>query len=99
MNVVCSKKNIYIYIYIYILMVLFLLILGWSLLRPLGWSNGSDRQTTCNLHKKGDPAGVCRLLLRWQNQFFPYEKNSIVFYGVIAAYLSVVERVGIYKGR
>ena len=41
-------------------MVLFSLILGWSLLRLLGRSDGSDRQATYNLHKKGDPARVCR---------------------------------------
>ena len=79
-------------------MVLFLPRLGWSLLRPLGRSDGSDCRATCNLHKKGHPAEVCRLPLRWLSQFFPYENNSTVFYGVIAAYLFAVEWVGIYKG-
>ena len=37
--------------------MLFLLILGWSLLRSLGCSDGANRRATCNLHKKGDLAG------------------------------------------
>ena len=57
----------------------FLVILGWSLLRPLGRSDGSDRRATCNLHKKGDPARVCRPLLRWLSQFLPYEKEFDCF--------------------
>ena len=56
-------------------MVFFSPILGWSLLKSLGRSVGSDRRATCNLHKKGDPAGVCRPPLRWLSQFLPYEKE------------------------
>ena len=74
------------------MMVLFLSILGWNLLRSLGRSDGSDRRATCNLHKK--------MVIRWgcvdrrsdgYVNFFLMKKNSTVFYGVIAAYLFMVE--------
>ena len=58
-------------------MVLFLPIMGWSFLGRLGWSDGSDRRITCNLHKKGDSAGVCRPPLQWLSQFLSYEKEII----------------------
>ena len=79
-------------------MVLFLPILGLSFLEPLDLSVGSARRTTYNLHKKGDPTGVCRSPLRWLSQFLFNKKEIIqLFYGVITAYLFVVEWVGIYK--
>ena len=57
-------------------------------MEPLGWSIGSVCRTTCNLHRKDDPAGVCRPPLRWLSQFLSYEKEIIqLFYGIITAYL------------
>ena len=58
------------------LMVLFLLILGWSFLELLDRSVGPNRCINCNLHRKGDPEGVCRSLL-WLSQFLSYEKERI----------------------
>ena len=82
------------------MMVFFLPILGWSFLEPLGWSVGSARRITCNLHRKDDLAGVCQPPLRWLSQFISYEKERIqLFYGIITAYLFVVEWVDIYKGK
>ena len=80
-------------------MVFFSLILGWSLLRPLGRFDGSDGWTTCNLHKKGDPAELCRSSLRWLSQFLPYEKefNCFLWRNYCIPFF-MVEWVGIYKG-
>ena len=81
-------------------MVLFLLILGWSFSRSLGRFDGSDRRTTCNLHKKGgDLERVCQPPLRWLSRFLSYEKERIQLFMVfLLRTFFVVEWVGIYKG-
>ena len=38
-----------------------------------------DRPTTCNLHKKGDPAGVYLPPFRGLSQFLPYKKKFNCF--------------------